>query len=55
MEKEILDCYKNAGIISKEVIEFSKPLIKEGEKLLIVAEKIEKKNKRAGWQAGFPT
>jgi methionyl aminopeptidase len=43
MEKEVLAKYKEAHDISDEVIEFAKPLVKSGAKILNIAEKIEKK------------
>jgi methionyl aminopeptidase len=55
METEIIEKYKKAGKIAKEVREFSKSLIKEGAKTLDMAEKIEEKIIAAGGKMAFPT
>jgi len=55
MEKEIIDSYRRAGEIGKEVREWSKALIKPGAKVLDVVEKIEAKIKEKGAGIAFPT
>ncbi|MEM5843629.1 MAG: type II methionyl aminopeptidase [Candidatus Aenigmatarchaeota archaeon] len=54
MEKEIKEKYKKACSISQEVREYAKSLIKEGEKVLEVAEKIERKIEELGGKPAFP-
>ncbi|MCS7105901.1 MAG: type II methionyl aminopeptidase [Candidatus Aenigmarchaeota archaeon] len=54
MEKEIRGSYKKACSISREVREYAKGLIKEGEKVLEIAEKIEKKIEELGGEPAFP-
>jgi len=55
MDEEVINKYKKAGEIAKKVIEFSKPLLKEGNKLLDVAESIENRIKELGGEIAFPT
>ncbi len=54
MEKEVLESYHKAIEISDEVIKFAKTTIKEGESVLIIAEKIENKTKELGGKIAFP-
>lgn len=54
MEEEVLEKYKKAHDISDEVIEFSKPLVESGSKILDVAEKIEKKIFELGGKPSWP-
>jgi methionyl aminopeptidase len=54
VEKEVLEKYKKAGQIHKEVREFAVKEIKEGIKLLPLAEKIEKMIKDKGGEIAFP-
>jgi len=55
MEADVIEKYKKAGKIAKEVREFSKGLIKEGAKTLHIADEIEKKIKELGGEFAFPT
>jgi len=54
VEKEVLEKYKKAGQIHKEVREFAIKEIKEGVKLLPLAEEIEKMIKDKGGEIAFP-
>lgn len=54
MEKEVLENYTKAKEVSDKVIEFAKGLIKEGEKILNIAESIEKKIFEFGAKPAFP-
>ncbi|MFH8086271.1 MAG: type II methionyl aminopeptidase [Candidatus Aenigmatarchaeota archaeon] len=54
MEKEVKEKYKKAYSISKEVREYARSLIKEGAKVLDIAEKIEKKIEELGAKPAFP-
>ncbi len=54
MEKEILENYQKAGAIHKEVREFAVKEVKEGVKVLDLAEKIEKMIKDKGGEIAFP-
>jgi methionyl aminopeptidase len=54
MEEEILEKYKKADEISTKVIEFSKTFLKEGVKILDIAESIEKKIFELGAKPAFP-
>ena len=54
MEKEILDKYKKAGSISDSVIIYAKTLLKEGIKILDIAEKVEDKITKLGCGIAFP-
>ncbi|MEM4347760.1 MAG: type II methionyl aminopeptidase [Candidatus Altiarchaeota archaeon] len=54
MEDNELEAYKKAGSIAKEVREWSKNLLKPGEKIFEIAEKIEDKIKSAGAEVAFP-
>jgi methionyl aminopeptidase len=54
MEKEALESYNKAKEVSDKVIEFSKNLIKENEKILDIAESIEKKIFELGAKPAFP-
>ena len=54
MEKEILENYKKAGAIHKEVREFAIKEVKEGVSTLELAEKIEKMIKDKGVGIAFP-
>ncbi len=57
MEEEVLKKYRLAHDISDEVIEFAKPLIKSGARIIEVAEKIEKKilemKAKPSWPVNF--
>lgn len=55
MEEEVIEKYKKAGKIAKEVREWSRELIKEGAKTLDIAEAIEKKIIDLGGEFAFPT
>lgn len=55
MENEVIEKYKKAGNIAKEVREWSRELVKEGVKTLDVAEKIEAKIISLGGKMAFPT
>jgi len=54
MEKEILENYKKAGSIHKEVREFAVKEVKEGVKVLDLARKIERMIKDKGGEIAFP-
>jgi len=54
MEKEILESYKKAGVIHKEAREFAVKEVKEGVKVLDLAERIEKMIKDKGGGIAFP-
>jgi len=54
MEDEIREKYKKACSISEEVRKYAKSLIKEGVKILELAEKIEKKIEELGGRPAFP-
>jgi methionyl aminopeptidase len=54
MEEEIKEKYKKACSISEEVRNYAKSLIKEGIKVLEIAEKIEKKITELGGKPAFP-
>lgn len=54
MEEEILKKYRQAHDISDEIIEFAKPLVKSGAKIIEVAEKIEKKIIELGAKPSWP-
>jgi len=54
MEKEILEKYQKAGEIHKQAKDFAKPQIKEGKKILDLAESIEKFIKDKGGELAFP-
>ena len=54
MEKEVLENYQKAGAIHKEVREFAVKEVKEGVKVLELAEKIEKMIKDKGGEIAFP-
>jgi len=54
MEKDILENYQKARLISDQVIEFARGLIKENEKILDIAENIEKKIFELGGKPAFP-
>jgi methionyl aminopeptidase len=55
MEKEVIEKYRKAGQIAKEVREWSRSLIKEGAKTLQIAEAIEEKIVKLGGKMAFPT
>jgi methionyl aminopeptidase len=55
MEEEVIEKYKKAGKIAKEVREFSRGLVKEGAKTLHIADEIEKRIKELGGEFAFPT
>jgi len=55
MEKEIIEKYKKAGEISKKVKIYAKPKVKDGTKILELAENIENKIKELGGGIAFPT
>ena len=54
MEKEVIEKYKEAGRIAKEVREFAKEFVKKGMTLLEIAEKIEGKIIESGAEIAFP-
>ena len=54
MNKDELESYKKAGKIAIEVRDYAKKLIKEGMKLVDIAEKIEAKIKQSGAEPAFP-
>ena len=54
MEKQILENYKKAGSIHKEVREFAVKEVKEGVKVLDLARKIERMIKDKGGEIAFP-
>jgi len=54
MEKEILEKYKKAKQVSDEVKELARDLVKDGVKILEVAEKVEKRIKELGAKPAFP-
>lgn len=54
MEEKELEAYREAGKIAVEAREWSRGLIKEGTKLLDIAEKIEKKITDLGGEIAFP-
>jgi len=54
MEKQILENYKKAGSIHKEVREFAVKEVKEGVKALDLAREIEKMIKDKGGEVAFP-
>jgi len=54
MEKEILEKYKKAKQVSDEVKELARDLVKDGVKILEIAEKVEKKIKELGAKPAFP-
>lgn len=54
MEQEILEKYNKAKEISEKVIEFSKTVLKEGIKVLDLAEIVEKKIFELGAKPAFP-
>ena len=56
MEKELepIECYKKAMKISDKVIEYARTLIKEGSKVLEIANEIEKKIIKEGGKIAFP-
>lgn len=55
MEEDVIEKYKKAGKIAKEVRELSRSMVKEGAKTLHIAEEIEKKIKELGGEIAFPT
>ncbi len=54
MDSEILEKYKKAGAIAKQVLEYGKSLVKEGSLVLDIAELIEEKTIELGGQIAFP-
>ncbi len=54
MEPHILDCYIRAGKIASKVMEKSRKWVREGERLLDVAEKIEAEIISLGGRPAFP-
>jgi len=54
MDEHALECYRKAGKAASEVREWSRDVVKPGEKLLDVAEKIEAKITESGCGIGFP-
>lgn len=54
MEEEVLKKYRQAHDISDGVIEFARPLVKPGARILEVAEKIEKKIIEMGAKPSWP-
>lgn len=54
MEQQILDKYIEAGKIAKDVVEWSKNLIKPDANVLDVAERIENRIKEKGAEIAFP-
>ncbi len=54
MEKEILEKYKKAKQVSDEVKELARDLVKDGVKILEIAEKVEKRIKELGAKPAFP-
>lgn len=54
MEEEVLKKYRQAHDISDKVIDFAKPLVKEGAEILELAEKIEKKIFELGAKPSWP-
>jgi len=54
MEEEIIEKYKQAGKVAKEVREFTVDYIKPGMKLIDIAEAIDNKIKELGAVPGFP-
>lgn len=54
IEKEVLENYTKAKEVSDKVIEFSRSLLKENEKILIIAEQIEKKIFELEAKPAFP-
>ncbi len=55
MDVETLEQYKKAGHIAKEALLYGKGLIKKGDSLLDVTEKVEAKIKQLGALPAFPT
>lgn len=54
MEKEILEKYVKAGKIAAEAREFAKSLVKEGARILDIAEKVEDFVRKKGGEMAFP-
>ena len=54
MKEEEIKSYLRAGEIAKEVVEFSKKIVKEGENLLEICEKLEGKILELGGKPAFP-
>ncbi len=54
MDSQELENYRKAGKIAKDVREWSRPLVKDGEKILDLANKIEERIKKSGGELAFP-
>jgi len=54
MDKEEIDNVRKAGKIAREAVEYARGIVKKGESLLDIAEKIEKKIVELGGRAAFP-
>lgn len=54
MNREEIENYRKAGIIARQVKEYAKSIIKQGMKLLEIAEKIEEKIRELGGKPAFP-
>ncbi len=54
MDEEIIEKYKRAGKIAKEVLEYGASLIREGVKAIEVTEEVEKKILKKGGKFAFP-
>jgi methionyl aminopeptidase len=54
MQKEVLDKYMKAGEVHKEAVKLSKTLVKDGAKVLDIAEKIESLIEKKGCGIAFP-
>jgi methionyl aminopeptidase len=54
MDKEVLGKYRLAHDISDDVIDFARPMIVEGARIIEVAEKIEKKTRDMGAMPSWP-
>jgi methionyl aminopeptidase len=54
MEKEIHEKYLQAGMIAAEVLQYGRGLVKEGAKLVDIAEAIERKTEELGGKPAFP-
>jgi len=54
MEEHEIECYRKAGSIAREVVDYAKGFIKPGMKLIDIAEKIDAKIIELGGDFGFP-
>ncbi|MEM2121418.1 MAG: type II methionyl aminopeptidase [Candidatus Woesearchaeota archaeon] len=54
LDEEVIENYKKAGSIAARALDFGRRLVKEGESLVFVMDKIEEKIKSLGAEIAFP-